>query len=386
MQKTPLKVVAIDDDTGDLLLLRRHLEAIPGRAVEFITAATLDEGLSAIRRHGPDVIFVDHYLGRHTGLDAIAAIRSQGCAQPVLMLTGMGGEELAVIALQSGAADYIPKVHLSSASLSRSIDNALEKFHLQQTVEEHQRHLETANRDLIRRNEEIRNFYHTLSHEMKTPLTSAKEFVSIVLDGLAGPLTEDQTEYLGYAKDSCDQLVRHLTDLLDVARLETGKLRIDLEESDVGVLIGGVVAAKRITAEQAGVTLNVDVAQTLPRVTVDPQRIRQVLTNLVDNAVKFSESGGSVTVRAEAGSEPDEHLSVAVIDSGCGIPEDKIGRIFDRLCQAVESDSPLRQGLGLGLHICKELIELHNGTIRAESTPGRGSTFSFRLPASAGTC
>ena len=119
---------------------------------------------------------------------------------------------------------------------------------------------------------------------------------------------------------------------------------------------------------------------------VDPQRIRQVLTNLVDNAIKFTKAGGHVTVRANTGSLPKEHLSVAVIDSGCGIQADKLGRVFDRLCQVDHADSPQRQGLGLGLHICKELVELHDGTLRAESTPGQGSEFSFSLPVSAVTC
>jgi signal transduction histidine kinase len=381
-----LTVVAIDDDDEDLLLVGRYLDDIPRHHIDFFPATTLDEGLRTIQDHGPDVILVDYYLGSQTGLDAIAEIRDHGCPQPILMLTGMGHEELAVTALKSGAADYIPKIHLSPASLGRSIDNALEKFHLQQTVDEHQRSLESANRDLTRRNEEIRNFYHTLSHEMKTPLTSAREFVSIVLDGLAGDLSADQIEYLGYAKDSCDQLVRHLSDLLDVARLETGKLRLDSQEIDLATSIHAVVTSKRIAAEQAGVGLDVEIASNLPTVLVDPQRIRQVLTNLVDNAIKFTESGGSVTVRVEAGKQSGEPLSVAVIDSGCGIPQDKLSRIFDRLCQVAPADSPQHQGLGLGLNICKELIELHQGTMRAESTPGQGSVFSFSLPVSAATC
>ena len=247
-----MTVVGIDDDDEDLLLVARYLSDIPRHTIQFFSATSLDAGVAAIRKHNPDVILVDYYLGPQTGLDAIDQIRKQGCDQPIVMLTGMGHEELAVLALKSGAADYIPKMHLSSASLGRSIDNALEKFRLQQTVDKHQRSLESANRDLTRRNEEIRNFYHTLSHEMKTPLTSAREFVSIVLDGLAGPLTPEQTEYLGYAKDSCDQLVRHLTDLLDVARLETGKLQIDSQEAELDELVLAVVSSKRIAAEQAG--------------------------------------------------------------------------------------------------------------------------------------
>jgi len=385
VEKAPLKVVAIDDDDVDLLLVSRYLEDIPGRAFDFRPATNLDVGLAEIQRHSPDVVLVDYHLGRQTGLDAIADIRHQGFAGPIVMLTGVGHEELAADAFKSGAADYIPKTHLSSASLGRSIDNALEKFRLENALEEHQRNLECANRDLTRRNEEIRNFYHTLSHEMKTPLTSAREFVSIVLEGLAGSVTPEQAEYLGYAKDSCDQLVRHLTDLLDVARLETGKLRIENEEARLEELIDGVVASKRIAAEQAGVILSKEIPPDLPAVFVDKQRIRQVLTNLVDNALKFTETGGNVTVRAEAGSRSDDQLSVSVIDSGCGIPDEKLGRIFDRLCQVHESGSPLRQGLGLGLHICRELIELHHGTIRAESTLGQGSTFFFSLPVLAAT-
>ena len=381
-----LNVVAIDDDDVDLLLLGRYLDEVPGHRVDLRTASSRDEALVAIEHHNPDIVLVDYQLGAQTGLDAIADIRRQGYERPIVMLTGMGHEELAADAFKSGVADYIPKSHLSAASLGRSIDNALEKHRLQQAVEAHQRELQNANRDLTRRNEEVRNFYHTLSHEMKTPLTSAREFVSIMLEGLAGPLTEEQQEYLRYAKESCDQLVRHLGDLLDVARLETGKLRIETKEAQVEPMIDLVLASKRIAARQAGVSLSKEIAPNLRPVVVDPQRIGQVLTNLVDNAIKFTDGGGSITVRAEPGSQWEDQLSVAVVDTGRGIPEDKLERIFDRLCQVVESDAHEQQGLGLGLNICKELIALHQGRIWAESTPGQGSTISFSLPVAATPC
>jgi signal transduction histidine kinase len=207
--------------------------------------------------------------------------------------------------------------------------------------------------------------------------------VSILLEGLAGQLNEQQAEYLGYAKESCDQLVRHLSDLLDVARLETGKLQIEIKETQAQSIVDSVIAAKRITAKQAGISLLKDIAPNLPTLLVDPHRIHQILTNLVDNAIKFTPSGGCVTVRACSGPEPGDQVTVAVCDTGRGIPGDKLERIFDRLCQVVESDANERQGLGLGLNICKELIGLHHGEIWAESTLGQGSTIHFSLPVAA---
>src|SRR5713101_4398441 len=240
--------------------------------------------------------------------------------------------------------------------------------------------LEQTNKDLRRKNQEIQNFYHTLSHELKTPLTSAREFVSIVMDGLAGPLTETQSEYLGIAAERCNQMRVCLNDLLDATRLDTGKLRLQSKPGSLGTLVQQVVTMMTPVATAKEISLRQEIQSGLPEVPIDAGRIMQVISNLVNNALKFTSQGGQITVKLSATATPSECLLVSVRDTGRGIEQDQIELIFDRLYQVKLGDAATGQGLGLGLYLCRELVALHGGTIWAESEPGKGSTFSFVIP------
>ncbi len=240
--------------------------------------------------------------------------------------------------------------------------------------------LEQTNKDLRRKNQEIQNFYHTLSHELKTPLTSAREFVAIVMDGLAGPLTETQSEYLGIAKESCNQMRVCLNDLLDATRLETGKFAIRLRPASLAGLVQNVVTMMTPVATAKEISLRQEIQSGLPEVPIDAGRITQVISNLVNNALKFTSQGGRITVKLSATTTPSECLMISVRDTGRGIEPDQIELIFDRLYQVKLGDAATGRGLGLGLYLCRELVALHGGTIWAESEPGKGSTFSFVIP------
>ena len=239
-----------------------------------------------------------------------------------------------------------------------------------------------TNQSLMERTTEIQSFYHTLSHELKTPLTSAREFISILMDGLAGPLNETQLEYLGIAKESCDQLRLYINDMLDVTRLETGKMSLEFQVAPLAPLVETVVGMLGPAAAGKSVHLSQGCQPDLPAIPFDLHRIRQVLTNLVTNAIKFTPSGGKVFLHlSEAPADP-ECLQVTVRDTGCGIPRNDLGLIFNRLYQAQRDATAAesRSGLGLGLYICQELVQLHGGRIWAESEPGQGSTFTFTIP------
>ena len=241
-----------------------------------------------------------------------------------------------------------------------------------------QAELRRTNRHLRAKNHEIQNFYHTLSHELKTPLTSAREFVAIVRDGLAGSVTPQQREYLGIALSSCNQLRVCLNDLLDAARLETGKLSLELCLASPGALAQRAVTTLQSAAHEAGQTLTCVAPADLPDVRLDEHRITQVLTNLISNALKFTPADGRVEVRVAAPSPAE--IEFTVTDNGRGIPADHLEHVFDRLHQVKAGDASTGQGMGLGLYICRELVRLHGGDISVRSTPGAGSAFRFTLP------
>ena len=240
--------------------------------------------------------------------------------------------------------------------------------------------LARTNKVLSQRNDEIQNFYHTLSHELKTPLTSAREFVSITMDGLAGPLNTTQKEYLGIAKESCDQLRACVNDLLDATRLETNKLSLELKLVAISALVHRVLASMGWMAAEKKIELRQEIQTELPEIAIDEHRITQVLTNLLSNAIKHTPEFGTIVITARQAPERAELLEISVRDTGCGIPKEEQERIFDRLYQIKAGDATTEQGVGLGLYLCRELVQLHGGNIWVESESGQGSTFSFVLP------
>ncbi len=373
-----LSLLVVDDNPGDHALYAALLEAVDTHRYTLTGEFTADGGLEECDAHDFDCVLLDYRLPDRTGARFIQDLskRTTGSFPPIIVLTGAGSEEIAVEALRAGAADYIPKSVLSTQSLHRTIVNAVEKARLRQAVREKRNELERSNLILSRQNEEIHGFYHTISHELKTPLTSLKEFVCIVLDGLGGPLTDTQREYLTLARESCNQLHFHLNDLLDAARLDTGKLLINLHDDFLHPCIEQSVATMLPIAKRKGVTLKCELAPNAPQVRLDKPRFNQVLANLIGNAIKFTGEGGHV--RVTSNNEGRDRVRISVTDTGCGISSDECARIFERLYQVTPSDGQL-QGLGLGLSICRDVVRLHGGDLSVESTPGRGSTFSFTL-------
>lgn len=379
----PVALVVVDDSPEDRELYRRLLSQAGGPGYAISEADSGAEGLRLCEAERPDCVLLDYRLPDLDGLEFLTALAKEEGAfsAPVVVLTGQGSEGLVADVMKAGAADYLPKGSLSASALARAIMTAVERFRLQRAVERQHRLLGETNHQLQQRNAEIQSFYHTLSHEINTPLTAAREFVAIVLDGLAGEITETQREYLGIAKQSCDQMRRLINDLLDATRLETGKLSIEPRPTALSKLLRGAVASHAPLAEAGGLRLEHTIAPDVPAVLIDRQRIAQVLANLLSNAIKFTQNGGRIAVTA--GQDPEQPClaRVSVSDTGRGIANEHLGSIFERLNQVRPDDAGSAGGLGLGLYLCRELIELHGGKIWADSQLGKGSTFSFTLPA-----
>jgi PAS domain S-box-containing protein len=261
------------------------------------------------------------------------------------------------------------------------VDVTLRKL-AEQKARRTQARLRQSNHELLQKNREIQNFYHMLSHELKTPLTSAREFICIVSDGLAGPVTKEQTEFLTIARESCDQLRVCINDLLDATRIETGKLSLTMRPVSLHWLIQRAITTMSSTAVARQIALLQNVEPNLPEIPLDENRINQVLNNLLNNAISHTPPGGRIRISAGQPASRPDLVQLSVSDTGCGIPPQDQGHVFDRLYQVKPGDSTTDQGVGLGLYICRELVELHGGSIWVESEPGHGSTFHFVLPKS----
>jgi signal transduction histidine kinase len=221
-----------------------------------------------------------------------------------------------------------------------------------------------------------RDFVANVSHELKTPLTSVQGFAQAILDGTAGtPEARQQAARVIY--DEAGRMHRMVLALLDLARLDAGTAEFQRAPVDIPALLDSVVEKFTPQARGTGITLRIE-TPVLPPITGDGDRLAQVFTNLVDNALKFTPARGQVTLRAALiGSE----VQVDVADSGAGIPAEALTHIFDRFYQADPSrPGGGKHGAGLGLAIVKEIVQAHGGTISVRSTPGEGSTFTVRLP------
>jgi PAS domain S-box-containing protein len=219
-------------------------------------------------------------------------------------------------------------------------------------------------------------FLSILSHELRTPINAIMGFASILDDELDGPLNPPQRDHLGKILTASDMLLALVTDLLDMSRIRAGKFTIEPAPTELDVIVLPALAQLVPEADRKQLTLVADVPD-LPPLVADAQRVGQVVTNLVGNAVKFTPAGGTITVRAHG---DDTHLTVEVRDTGVGIDEADMAQLFKPFTQLDMTNTRQRGGAGLGLSIAKALVEAHGGTIGAESQLGRGSRFWFRLP------
>jgi NtrC-family two-component system sensor histidine kinase KinB len=221
------------------------------------------------------------------------------------------------------------------------------------------------------------DFIATLSHEFRTPVTSIGMTVDILNQEILGKLNEKQRELIASAKEDCIRLTKLARELLQLSKLESGRIQLRNEELDVRVLIESSLRPLQLQFADKGVRLGVDVQTGLPPLVADEQQLTWVITNLVTNALKYTRPQGSVTIRAR---EDHGSLLVEVEDTGVGIPPEHLQTIFDKFVQVKRGTDATPGSVGLGLAIAKEIVELYGGKIWASSAPGQGSTFSFELP------
>ncbi|HET8566888.1 MAG TPA: HAMP domain-containing sensor histidine kinase [Solirubrobacterales bacterium] len=279
-------------------------------------------------------------------------------------------EELVNAAGRLAAGDRSARVEVGGLSETATLGAAFNEMAEELEIEEGRRD------ELDRLKDE---FVLTASHELRSPLTSVQGFAELLMLD-KDSLTPRQRETVEIILDNCRHLVRLLNDLLDLARSDAGRLAIRPQPTEVAPLIEDVARTMRAQTEAAGQSLSEEIQPGLPLINVEPDRIRQILVNLLTNAHEYSPEGASIGVAARAdGAE----VEISVSDDGPGIPAEQLDRIFERFTRG---DAGLTQrvgGTGLGLAISKSLVELHGGSISAESTPGAGATFRLRLPIAA---
>ena len=369
MDQTTTSVLLIEDNPGDADLVRLRL--VEGQSpVKVNCVNRLSDGLASLTRETPSLILLDLNLPDSRGAETFRRVMEHSPNVPVVVLSGQDDEVLAMKAVHHGVQDYLIKGNISSKNLERAIHYAVERQALL-------RSLEIAQKQRL----EFKNqFLSHVSHELRTPLTCIHQYVTLILDGLAGPVVPDQADHLKTVLKSVNQLHAMIRDLLEATRAESGKMRVEPRCVALGELLHQAVAMLRPTAEEKKIGLEIGLDQRLPLVLADPDRVLEVLINLVDNAIKFTPPEGSVMIRANMVEAEPGSVYISVSDTGRGIGPEAKALIFERLYQDPDSVDNNRSGLGLGLFICREIVRLHQGRIWVSSEPGQGSTFTFTLP------
>jgi signal transduction histidine kinase len=369
MNDSVTRVLLIEDNPGDADLVRlRLLEGNP--TIDVKCAQKLSDGLAWLGKLPyPSVVLLDLNLPDSNGANTFRAVLEKAPDVAVVILSGQEDETLAIRALHQGVQDYVVKDDISGSYLERVMRYAIERQALLRSLEMSRRQqLEFKNR-----------FLSHVSHELRTPLTCIHQFVTILLDGIAGEMSADQRDHLSTVLKSVQQLHAMIRDLLEASRVESGKLRIEPRCIAIDNLVRQTVAMMEQTAKQTRISIAVDLDSKLQLAYADPDRILQVLINLIDNAIKFTPAEGSISVKACSVDTDPNFIYVSVADTGCGISPEARNLIFERLHQEANIPSS-RTGLGLGLHISKELVKLHGGRIWVTSQPGQGSVFTFTVP------
>ncbi len=377
-----LKVLLIEDDEDDFVFTRDLLSEIDGERFEIEWARTYDLGLSRVLGSHFDVCLLDFRLGARTGLDLLREARQGNgggapvSLTPIILMTGQGDQAIDMEAMRSGAADYLVKGEIDAALLERSIRYAVQQRRMEEErvrlvrEQEARRQAEAANRAKD-------EFLAMVSHELRTPLNAMLGWVTLLNSGKLD--ADAQSRALEVIERNARSQAQLIDDLLDIARIVSGNLRLELRPVDLAQVVEKALDAMHPSAEAKSIAVTSDLDRPLEMAAGDPDRLHQVVANLLSNAVKFTPEGGIIGIWLK---REGATARITVRDSGRGISAAFLPHVFERFRQGEGGHEGRRQGgLGLGLAIARHIVERHGGTIQVESAgEGQGTTFTITLP------
>lgn len=374
-----IRVLLVDDDLADADLTRLRLRESRLRRFLLQHRENASDAVALLQDEAFDVILLDLTLPDSQGIQTLETVHRENTDVPVIVLTGLSDEATALKALEHGAQDYIIKDDASRDVLERSICYAIQRQQQSRKLETMNERLAQQNARLEAINEAAREFVDNASHDFRTPLTVIREFASIIQEGIAGPVTTQQSEFLDIILARVDDLAMLIDDMLDVSKIEAGILGLSRQAGPVERAIDHVRVMLELRAKSKGMRFEIDVANGLPDVYCDFEKLGRVVVNLAVNAIKFTPTRGKVLLWARRGAD-DSEVEVGVTDEGPGISQSDLEVIFERFEQAGRQSHSGIKGFGLGLSIARELVDLNLGRMHVASEVDEGSTFSFTVP------
>jgi signal transduction histidine kinase/GGDEF domain-containing protein len=379
------RILIVDDEKAIRDFLYEALTRLGGFSVEL--AENGEEALKKIEKENFDLVLTDMKMPKMDGLQLIAEIAKSKPETLMVLLTGHGSIDSALEAMKRGASDYLSKP-INLDELLVRLRKVLDERQRFISLKDYATELEKANQELRKIDEMKSEFVSVASHELRTPLAAIKNAVQLMLQGKTGEINENQKKFLSMAERNINRLTGILNSLLDLSRIESGKIGLKFEELDIKSSVEFILSSLKSQADGKSIQLKMEIPEELPMesssIYGDREKVEQILTNLVGNAIKFTPEGGEITVSARPSPRGKNKLAISVRDSGIGISEDQFEKIFEKFHQVEGSLHRSVSGTGLGLAITKGLVETQHGEIWVESQIGKGSTFTFTLSISEG--
>ena len=362
------------ETTGYLLVYDQTLQNLQGR-----------ELLSLLIQDRSEIVVADEL---HINSELRHTLTRKNIAVAVSLKTKTAQLGYLILGYKQSGTVYssVDKKFLSIAAdeIAISLQNALHfeeirRFNitLQQRIEEATKELQTANTRLKELDKSKDEFISMASHQLRTPLTAIKGYLSLVLEGDIGPVTENEKKMIKRAFDSAQKMVYLIADLLNVSRLQSGKLIIESKPTNLAEVVEGEVAQLQETAQNRKIRLDYQKPASFPMLIIDENKTRQVIMNFLDNAIYYTPAGGTVTAAVQVNGQ---NVDFTVTDTGMGVPKEVQAHLFAKFYRADNARKMRPDGTGLGLFMAKKVIDAQGGTILFQSEEGKGSTFGFRFP------
>lgn len=369
-QSRTIPLLLVEDNPADARLIQEMIAK--GGSAPFVlsVASCLSDALQRLLTDRFAVLLLDLGLPDSQGLDTLSQMRAHALGIPIVVLTGLDDEELALQALHEGAQDYIVKGQISGPALTRTLRYAMERKQAEETLRRSKEIAEAADRSKS-------EFLATMSHELRSPLGVIFGYLEMLLEGEFGPLSDKQRDALQRIDQNARGLFALISDVLDFNQLENGRLPIRIQPVRVSEVLANINYETQSLQKLSGLTFSWRSDPELPLLYTDPGKLQVIIKNLFTNAVKFTLTG-HITVHASA---RHEGVEIAVCDTGIGIPTEQQERIFAAF-QQVHSTPSRYGGVGLGLYIVRRLVEALGGRVTLKSQVGNGSTFRVWLPLS----